>query len=272
VESGLAHPDGGSRRGLTKPVRPPINKETTLQQTASLGSESGSTATGDMQTPKENGLLGPRICFDRLRLENIYTHFKWNNDPELNRLDSEEPYVEESFGTFKKRFERMMVQPDPECQDFEIHTEEGTLIGVAFVAGISGHHLHCSIGVTIGERDFWGQGYGREAMSSLLTYCFESLGMHRVTAECFEYNEAWRRLVEGMGFTTEGTDREYLLWEDKYYDRIRFGMLAGEFGETAKARSRKRNGIRRTARAAPTFPGMKVPDSSQGPAAPGAAA
>ncbi|MFT5144443.1 MAG: RimJ/RimL family protein N-acetyltransferase [Rhodothermales bacterium] len=229
-------------------------------------------AIGVMQSPKENGLVGPRIRFDRLRLENIYTHFKWNNDPELNRLDSEIPYVEETFGAFKKRFERIMTQPDPECKDFEIHTEDGTLIGVAFVAGISGHHLHCSIGVTIGERDFWGQGYGREAMSSLLSYCFESLGMHRVTADCFAYNEAWRSLVEGMGFTAEGTDREYLLWDDKYYDRIRYGMLSGEFVKSVKRVRRKSVGIRRPARSGGTLSGVSLPDSKQGPSASEAAA
>lgn len=195
-----------------------------------------------MQPPQEPSLAGPRIRFDRLRLENIYTHFKWNNDPELNRLDSEVPYVEESFGTFKKRFEHLIAQRDPECQDFEIYDEEDTLIGVAFVSGISGHHLHCSIGVTIGERDFWGKGYGKEAMGALLKHCFESMGMHRVMASVFEYNDAWRRLVEGCGFVTEGTDRDYLFWEGRFYDRIRYAMLASEYGKVSRPATRKRTG------------------------------
>ena len=197
-----------------------------------------------MQAPQDSQLAGPRIRFDRLSLENIYTHFKWNNDPELNRLDSEVPYTEESFGTFKKRFERMVAHPHPECRDFELHTEDGTLIGVAFVSGISGHHLHCALGLTIGEREFWGQGYGREAMDVLLKFCFESLGMHRVTAEVFEYNDAWRRLVEGMGFTTEGTDREYLFRDGKFYDRIRFAMLADEYANRARPPARRSSRVR----------------------------
>ncbi|MFT4605333.1 MAG: RimJ/RimL family protein N-acetyltransferase [Rhodothermales bacterium] len=201
-----------------------------------------------MQPHQEPSLAGPHIRFDRLRLENIYTHFKWNNDQELNRLDSEAPYEEESFGTFKKRFENLIAQRDPESQDFEIYDEEGTLIGVAFVSGISCHHLHCSIGVTIGERDFWGRGYGKEAMNALLKHCFESIGMHRVMASVFEYNAAWKRLVEGCGFVTEGTDRDYLFLDGRFYDRIRFAMLASEYARADRPASRERSGgIRPTA-------------------------
>ncbi|MBO6575369.1 MAG: GNAT family N-acetyltransferase [Rhodothermales bacterium] len=200
-----------------------------------------------MSPPQEQGLAGPRLRFDRLRLENIYTHFKWNNDPELNRLDSEVPFVEESFGAFKKRFERMISRPNPACRDFEIHDEDGTCIGVAFLNGISGHHLHCSIGVTIGERDYWHKGYGREAMTILLRYCFESLGMHRVTADVFEYNQAWKRLVEGMGFVAEGTDREYLFWDGKFYDRIRYGMLAAEYQSKGRPGRQRQGGSVRPA-------------------------
>ena len=67
-----------------------------------------------VSTPR---LSGRRISFDRLRIENIYIHFKWNNDPELNRLDSEAPYSPESFGAFKKRFERMARSEHPHNRD-----------------------------------------------------------------------------------------------------------------------------------------------------------
>jgi RimJ/RimL family protein N-acetyltransferase len=203
-----------------------------------------------MQVPPNSELAGPRIRFDQLRVENIYTHFKWNNDPELNRLDSEVPYSKESFGVFKKRFDRMIAHPQPDCEDFEIHAEDGTLIGVAFLAGISGHHLHCSIGLTIGEKQYWGQGYGREAMDVLLRYSFDSLGMHRVTADGFEYNKAWCHLVEGMGFRAEGVDREYLFRDGRFYDRVRYAMLAHEYAETVRPPTRRKPVVRKKRRGA----------------------
>jgi len=167
-----------------------------------------------------------------LRMQNIHTHFKWNNDAELNRLDSEAPHREEPFGSFKERFERLSDEESSSHRHFEIHdTVEETLIGVAYVAGISPHHRHAMVGVTIGEREYWGQGYGRESLRLLLRYCFRELELHRVSAETFEYNTAWRDLVEGMGFVKEGAAREYLYRDGEYWDKNLYALLAREYRE-----------------------------------------
>lgn len=170
-----------------------------------------------------------RVQFTELQLENLYTHFRWNNDPELNRLDSELPYREETLGAFKKRFEHLIYHATPENQDFEIHAEDGTLIGVAYVAGISQHNRHCLVGVTIGAQDYWGQGYGRESLELLLRHCFETLEMHRVSTETFEYNDAWRRLVEDAGFQQEGTQRDYLYRDGAFWDKDNYALLRHEY-------------------------------------------
>lgn len=185
-----------------------------------------------MYTPAESRdvrLESDRVRFTPLQFDNIYKHFRWNNDPELNRLDSEVPYEEESFGEFKKRFERMCFRPSPANRDFEIHVEDGTLIGVAYVAGISVHNRHGLVGVTIGDRSYWGRGYGRESLELLLTYCFDELELHRVSAETFEYNAAWRNLVEETGFRKEGTAREYLYRDGEYWDKESYALLEREY-------------------------------------------
>lgn len=176
-------------------------------------------------------LKGQRLLFTPLQYANIYQHFEWNNDPELNRLDSEMPYVEESFGAFKKRFEELIHKPSPNCQDFEIHLADGTLIGVAYIADISESNRHCTASFTIGDRSYWGKGYGREAMEVLLTYCFDELGMHMVMTETFEYNQAWKSLVEWAGFDRFGAIEDYLFRDDKYWSKEMFGMKEDRFEE-----------------------------------------
>lgn len=174
-------------------------------------------------------LQGDRVRFTPLQFENIYKHFRWNNDPELNRLDSEVPYEEETFGAFKKRFEQMCFHPVPTNRDFEVHAEDETLIGVAYVAGISPHNQHGLVGVTIGDRSYWGRGYGRESLELLLRYCFDELELHRVSAETFEYNGAWRNLVEEVGFRKEGTARDYLYRDGTYWDKENYALLEREY-------------------------------------------
>ncbi|PSQ91493.1 MAG: N-acetyltransferase [Bacteroidetes bacterium QH_2_63_10] len=178
----------------------------------------------------DTSLRTSRVELTPLHMENIHTHFRWNNDPELNRLDSEIPYEEESFGTFKSRFEQMCDNPSPSHRNFEIHAHgDETLIGVAYATRISPHNRHAQVGITIGDRDYWGRGYGRESFELLLSYCFEKLGLHRVSAETFEYHTAWRDLVEGMGFQKEGTIREYLRRDGKYWDKEIYGLLERDY-------------------------------------------
>ncbi|WP_457653636.1 GNAT family N-acetyltransferase [Rhodocaloribacter sp.] len=173
----------------------------------------------------KNELQGERVLLTPLQIENIYTHFAWNNDPELNKLDSELPFVEESFGEFKRRFEFLLSHPSMNSQDFEIHAEDGKLIGIIEISDISDHNHHCTVSLTIGDRDYWGKGYGRDAMGVLLDYCFNTLKMHRVTAEAFEYDEAWKKLVEGMGFRKEGALRDFVFRDGQYWHKHLYALL-----------------------------------------------
>ena len=190
------------------------------------GSESGLV---ERETKHAVRLEGARVTLTPLKYENIYKHFEWNNDPELNRLDSELPYERETFADFKVRFEQMVDHPAPQNLDLEIHAENGELIGLAYAVDISPFNHHCTVGVTIGDRDYWGDGYGRESLDLLLEYCFDKLNMHRVHTETFEYNEAWQNLVRDAGFKHEGVERDYLYRDDEYWDKEIYSMLEDEY-------------------------------------------
>ncbi|MFB3132128.1 MAG: GNAT family N-acetyltransferase [Rhodothermales bacterium] len=69
------------------------------------------------------------------------------------------------FVTSKTGNHRKISHAEPDSRDFEICAEDGTVIGVAYVAGISSHNRHCTIGLTIGDRDYWGKGYGSATQS-----------------------------------------------------------------------------------------------------------
>lgn len=172
---------------------------------------------------------GTSVTLTGLQFDNLYKHFEWNNDPELNRLDSELPYEKESLSEFKRRFEALIYHPSPYSRDFEIHVDGDKVIGVAYIAEISQHNKHCKIGITIGDRDYWGKGYGRAVLRLVLDYCFNELEMHRVSADTFEYNSAWRKLVVWAGFKREGTERDYLFRDGSYWDKETYAILEEEY-------------------------------------------
>lgn len=175
-----------------------------------------------------------RLVLTPLQMEHVYTHFRWNNDPDLNRLDSEAPFRRESLRTFLQRFGQMVRTPRPDALDLEIHTRAGRLIGVAFLDRVRRTHGHCRLGITIGERDCWGCGYGHEAMALVLHHAFVNLGLHRVWAEAFAYNMAWKRLLDGWGFTRESRLRDYLFRDGRYWDKETYGLLDTEYARLPK--------------------------------------
>ena len=53
--------------------------------------------------------------------------------------------------------------------------------------------------------------------------------MHRVSTETFEYNDAWRKLIEWVGFKKEGVRRDYLHRAGKFWDKHEYAILEDEY-------------------------------------------
>lgn len=79
-----------------------------------------------------------------------------------------------------------------------------------------------------------GHGYATEAVRELLRYCFEDLGVHRVTANCFLANETSCRLMERVGMRQElHAVADSLHRSGRWLDTIGYAILATEWSPTA---------------------------------------
>ncbi|SDK47037.1 GNAT family N-acetyltransferase [Natronorubrum texcoconense] len=74
-----------------------------------------------------------------------------------------------------------------------------------------------------------GQGYGTDAAARLVAYGFDQLGLHKITARVFEFNEASRRLLESVGFTREGVHRDDVFVDGAFQDTYWYGLLEDEW-------------------------------------------
>ena len=107
---------------------------------------------------------------------------------------------------------------------------------VAFVSleDILWAHGVAWLGIGIGDRDQWGKGYGRDAISLVLSYAFRELNLHRVQLSVFEYNERAIALYEKLGFRQEGVYREFMQREGRRYDMYLYGILRSEWEAALK--------------------------------------
>ncbi|KCZ93884.1 acetyltransferase [Hyphomonas johnsonii MHS-2] len=100
----------------------------------------------------------------------------------------------------------------------------------ALVGGASLTHVRAwpassaSLGYWLGA-DFEGQGYMREAVSTLCGWAFGRLGLWRIEAGTLAENDRSRQVLESVGFTEEGYARAYLEIAGERRDHVLFGLV-----------------------------------------------
>ena len=80
---------------------------------------------------------------------------------------------------------------------------------------------------------YTGHGYATEAVRELLRYCFQDLGVRRVTANCFLDNDTSWRLMERVGMRRElHAVRESLHRSGRWLDTVGYAILEEEWSPT----------------------------------------
>jgi ribosomal-protein-alanine N-acetyltransferase len=79
------------------------------------------------------------------------------------------------------------------------------------------------------DPNVWGHGYATEAARAILRFGFETLGMHRVWAECVADNTGSWRVMERLGMRQEARFREHQWFRDRWWDTLIYAILDHEW-------------------------------------------
>jgi len=119
-------------------------------------------------------------------------------------------------------------EEQPAETTFAIRAPEGRLIGVVggdeFVVGIS-HRARLGYWLA---KPYWNRGLMTEAVRRYVDYAFAELGVVRLTAEVFDWNEASARVLQKAGFTQEGRLRNHRKKDGTLVDVLYFGLLRSD--------------------------------------------
>lgn len=85
-----------------------------------------------------------------------------------------------------------------------------------------------TIGIFLGKQH-WRKGYGSDALSILINFCFEEVNLNKVKLNVFSYNKKAIQCYEKIGFKTEGVLRQEIYRHGKYHDNIAMGLLRSEW-------------------------------------------
>lgn len=107
--------------------------------------------------------------------------------------------------------------------------EEKKHIGNISLQSINLIDRNAEIAFIIGERDYWGKGYGTEAAMLLIMHGFNELGLYRIYFGTAADNIGMQKLGEKLGFKKEGIRRKALFKHNEYKDIYEYGLLKDEY-------------------------------------------
>lgn len=174
-------------------------------------------------------IYGERIRFRRVEKSDLDLFMVWINDADVTKgltlyLPMGMWEEEEWFEGLAKRAQAER----PMC--VEIPDGEGwRTIGNLGVFNIDSVARSAEVGIMLGDKSIWNQGYGTEAMQLLLKHCFETLNLNRVQLYVYEANLGAIRVYEKVGFVHEGRKREALYKNGKYQDILIMSILRSEW-------------------------------------------
>lgn len=174
-------------------------------------------------------ILGERIRFRAPERSDIPQYVEWLNDPEVRRGLS--LYLPLSQAEEENWFETMLTRPAAE-HPFAIDVKDSA--GWIHVGNCGFHAIDwrcrsAEVGIFIGNKSLWNQGYGTEVMELLLKHGFQTLNLNRIFLRVFENNIRAIRAYEKAGFVHEGRFRQGEFQEGRYMDILFMSVLRSEW-------------------------------------------
>lgn len=176
-------------------------------------------------------LKGERVLLRGVRRDDLLRLWEFNNDPEVEIAAGGDPPIPQSLERIEAEFDENARKGGRDGTWFVIEAD-GRAIGQCSLFGFDqfkGVAHRCELGIAVGDKDYWGKGYGREAITLLVDYAFTHWNVQRVGLQVLATNERAIRAYQAVGFVQEGRLRRYMWSNGSYVDGVIMSILREEW-------------------------------------------
>jgi RimJ/RimL family protein N-acetyltransferase len=179
-------------------------------------------------------VYGKRVRLRGAERSDLEKFVTWINDPEVTAGLT--LFLPMSSVDEEKWFENAMQRPQEE-KPLVIDMKDGTdwrLIGNSSFFAFDWVARSAEVGIMIGDKTVWNQGFGSEVMTLLLRHGFGTLNLNRIYLRVFAENKRAIRAYEKVGFVHEGCMRQAAYKNGLYSDVLYMSVLREEWDALTK--------------------------------------
>jgi RimJ/RimL family protein N-acetyltransferase len=173
-------------------------------------------------------LKGEKVVLRAFTRNDLPRLWEFNNDLEIEILGGGDPPMPQTYGRLEADFEQDASRGGRDGPRFAIEADD-KLIGQCGLFAIDETARTSEMGIGIGDREYWGKGYGRDAIRVLLDYAFRHRNLHKVWLRVNGDNERAIRAYRACGFVEEGRLRSHVWSNSKHIDLLCMGVLRDEW-------------------------------------------
>ena len=172
-------------------------------------------------------------------MSDLERNVRWSNDREVTRFMGGRSRYPMPIGAEEAWLRSLCETPMAYAHAFfAIETKDGRHIGNTHLFNVLPEERRAELGIAIGERDCWSQGYGRAAVETLVRFGFDEMNLRRVVLQVFGYNPRGMACYRACGFVEEVRMRQDMWHAGAYHDTVVMGLLRADF----EAREREEEG------------------------------
>jgi RimJ/RimL family protein N-acetyltransferase len=176
-------------------------------------------------------LPGDRIVLRPTRREDLLRLWELLEDLEVVVLSMSGPVRPVSFDRYQAEYERSIAEPRSDLIRFVVEVD-GEIVGQCQLHGVDHFNRRCDLGIELG-REYWGKGYGQDAVRTLVEYAFTHLDMNRIGLQVLADDPRAVGAYARARFVEEGRLRLHALVEGTYRVELVMAILREEWRGTS---------------------------------------
>ncbi|NCN41847.1 GNAT family N-acetyltransferase [bacterium] len=171
-------------------------------------------------------IRGNLVVFKPIEVTDLENYHRWINDEETNQWRG--LYHPTSREDALKWIEAKR-QPQADKLNLSIYSTNGKHIGFIGLQAICPRSRRAELWIYIGDKEYWGKGFGEDSARTLCKYAFEQMNLYRIWLECNPDFTQVTRCYEKVGFKQEGILRHAYYRDGAFRDTCIMGLLRSEF-------------------------------------------